>query len=126
VQTRFDASKLLKDTTARFASDLSGAWAPLSGVETSGYEIHHGRTQARSDAARPVLMDAEGQCLGWQQGAGHGSVPARALFESEPVLHALLGGDVPSLPQVFEGLADYIDRHFEPGTLMSLLKASHA
>jgi adenosylcobyric acid synthase len=125
VQTRFDASKLLKDTTARFASDLSGAWAPLSGVETSGYEIHHGRTQARSDAARPVLMDAEGQCLGWQQGAVMG-LYLHGLFESEPVLHALLGGDVPSLPQVFEGLADYIDRHFEPGTLMSLLKASHA
>ncbi|MFN4264901.1 MAG: cobyric acid synthase [Aquabacterium sp.] len=124
VQTRFDASKLLKETGAQFVSDLSGVWSPLSGVEAFGYEIHHGRTYARSDVARPILMDTDGQCLGWQQGSVMG-LYLHGLFESESVLKALFGGDAHSLSRVFEGLADFIDCHFEPNTLMSLLKAKH-
>ncbi|TAK99923.1 MAG: cobyric acid synthase [Aquabacterium sp.] len=120
VQTRFDADKLLRDTSAQFVPHMQGAWSSLSGVSTSGYEIHHGRTQAVSAQAQPVLLDANGQVLGWQQGSVIG-LYLHGLFESEPVLRALLGGQVPVLSQVFEGLADYLDQHFEPGALMALL-----
>jgi adenosylcobyric acid synthase len=125
VQTRFESHKLLKATQARF--DISpqqacdGPWAALSGVLASGYEIHHGRTQATSPNARPVLHDGQGQCLGWQQGNVLG-LYLHGLFESDAVLHALIGVDTLSLDRVCDGLADFIDQHFQPGTLMSLLK----
>jgi len=122
VRTRFDASKLLQDTAAQFVPGMPGAWSALSGVPTRGYEIHHGRTQAVSSHAHPVLLDGHGHALGWQQGQVLG-LYLHGLFESEPVLRALLGSQVPVLSQVFEGLADYVERHFEPGALMSLLKA---
>ncbi len=123
VQTRFDPSKLLQDSTARFVPGMQGAWSALSGVPTRGYEIHHGRTQATTPLARPVLFDVQGQALGWQQGQVLG-LYLHGLFESEPVLRALLGSQVPVLSQVFEGLADYVERHFEPGALMNLLSPS--
>ncbi len=41
------------------------------------------------------------------------------LFEDPRVLQALYGAATPTLDSVFDGLADYIDRHFEPGVLQS-------
>ena len=76
-----------------------------------------------SPRARPVLHDGQGQCLGWQQGKVLG-LYLHGLFESDAVLHALIGADTLSLDRVCDGLADFIDRHFQPGTLMSLLKDS--
>ncbi|MDX9844047.1 MAG: cobyric acid synthase [Aquabacterium sp.] len=123
VDTRFDTSKLLKATTARFADELAAisSWAALAGVPATGYEIHHGRTQARSTQARPALQGIDGQCLGWQQGQVLG-IYLHGLFESDEALHALLGQGVPALSQVFDGLADYVDQHFTPGVLKALLK----
>jgi len=126
VETTFAPNKLLRDTRARFANATSGQnacdgpWAPLAGVQAEGYEIHHGRTQATSSRARPVLFDEQGQALGWQQGPVLG-LYLHGLLECEPVLHALLGSKVPSLDRVCDGLADFIDHHFEAGALMRLL-----
>lgn len=124
VETTFDAHKLLRETRARFADATvcSGPWTSLAEVPVTGYEIHHGRTQAISDRARPVLHDEQGQCLGWQQGPVMG-LYVHGLLECEPVLRALLGRQTPSLDHVCEGLADFIDQHFQPGTLLNLLKA---
>ncbi len=124
VHTQFNAHKLLRQTDARFAADglCTGPWQALAGVSASGYEIHHGRTHATSQAARAVLHDGHGQCLGWQQGSVMG-LYLHGLFEAEGPLHALLGGHVTSLDRVMSGLAEHVDRHFEPGALMNLLKA---
>ena len=45
------------------------------------------------------------------------------LFEDPGVLHALFGAAAPTLDSVFDGLADFIDKNFEPGVLAGLLHA---
>jgi adenosylcobyric acid synthase len=43
------------------------------------------------------------------------------MFEDPRVLQALFGAATPTLDSVFDGLADYIGQHFEPGVLQSLI-----
>jgi len=68
-----------------------------------------------------VLFDSRGAAVGWQQGSVLG-LYVHGLFESAAVLRALFGTGARSLDSVFDGLADFVDLHFEPGTLPSLLK----
>ena len=104
-------------------------WAALAGTAFSGYEIHHGQTQqhiamaAAGDVAVAVLPNG----LGWCNARGNVlGLYVHGMFEDAAVLRALfgahLGGAVPTLDAVFDGLADYIARHFEPGVLQDLLK----
>ncbi|MBG6075006.1 cobyric acid synthase [Polaromonas sp. CG_9.11] len=123
VVTVFDENKTVRHRQTVFAS-VGGPWAGLSGVEVQGYEIHHGQTAphpamaAAGDMASPVMPDG----LAWQNGAGNVlGLYLHGLFEDQRVLQALFGAAVPTLDVVFEGLADYIDRHFEPGVLQSLI-----
>jgi adenosylcobyric acid synthase len=120
--TAFDPQKTVRHTASRFTA-LTGAWAALSGVPVSGYEIHHGQTAqhpamaAAGDVARAVLPG-----LGWQNGAGNVlGVYLHGLFEDPRVLQALFGATVPTLETVFDGLADFIHTHFEPGVLDQLI-----
>ena len=119
--TRFDANKLLRLAPARFGR-ATGAWAPLAGVAFDGYEIRHGRTLQHPGhpPAAEVVHNHAGQPLGWQQGSVLG-LYAHGLFESPAVLHALFGAASPTLDSVFDGLADFIDHHFEPGALARLI-----
>ncbi len=121
-QTRFDAG--MADT----AAGASGPWAALVGAQVCGYEIHHGHTSQHpamaeaGDVARAVLPNG----LGWQNGAGNVlGLYLHGLFEDPSALQALfgkrLGGPVPTLDVVFDGLADYIEQHFEPGVLAGML-----
>jgi adenosylcobyric acid synthase len=56
--------------------------------------------------------------LGWQNDAGNVlGVYLHGLFEDAAVLHALFGAGAPTLDGVFDGLADFIERHFQPGAL---------
>jgi adenosylcobyric acid synthase len=38
------------------------------------------------------------------------------------VLHALFGAGAPTLDTVFDGLADFIEQHFETGLLRQLIQ----
>ena len=121
LMTRFDRHKHLAAATMRFGA-VQGAWSALSNVEAHGYEIRHGRTELSSGAsASSVLTNGQGETIGWQRGNVLG-LYAHGLFESAPVLRALFGAEIKPLDAVFDGLADFIDVHFEPGSLMDLLK----
>ncbi len=125
VVTVFDKTKTVQHNQATFAS-VRGLWASLSGVEVQGYEIHHGQTALHSamaaagDIAYPVMP----QGLAWQNAAGNVmGLYLHGLFEDPRVLKALFGAATPTLDSVFEGLANYIDVHFAPGVLQSLIAA---
>ncbi len=128
--TVFEANKTVQRRTACFGT-VAGSWSALSGVAVQGYEIHHGQTAqhaamaAAGDVARPLMPDG----LAWQNAAGHVlGLYLHGLFEDGAALQALFGqhsvGQVPTLDAVFEGMADYIERHFEPGVLSALMPAT--
>ncbi|MCX7257670.1 MAG: cobyric acid synthase CobQ, partial [Polaromonas sp.] len=123
VVTVFEEAKTVQQRQAAFA-EVRGPWAALSGVQAQGYEIHHGQTRPHSamaaagDLAYPAMPDG----LGWQNGAGNVlGLYLHGLFEDPRVLQALFGAATPTLDSVFDGLADYIEQHFEPGVLQSLI-----
>jgi len=72
--------------------------------------------------AQAIMSDG----LGWRNGAGNVmGLYLHGLFEDPAALQALFGaslsGPVPTLDSVFDGLADYIEQHFEPGALAALI-----
>jgi adenosylcobyric acid synthase len=108
---------------------MPSPWSALAGVSVTGYEIHHGQTQqhvamaAAGDVAHAVLPDG----LGWCNAQGNVlGLYLHGMLEDAAVLQALfgaqLGSDVPTLETVFDGLADYIAKHFSEGVLQDLLK----
>ena len=123
VVTVFDASKTVQHRQANFGA-VGGCWSSLSGVKAQGYEIHHGQTAphaamvAAGDVARAVMPED----LAWQNPAGNVlGLYLHGLFEDPSVLAALFGAATPTLETVFDGLADYIGQHFEPGVLDALI-----
>ena len=123
--TLFERDKLLRDSECRFATELDGPWSALASLPARGYEIHHGRTAQHPSlpTAQPVLFDGLGEPLGWRHGPVLGHY-LHGLFEDERVLTALFARPARPLDQVFDELADYVDRHFAPGALQSLLEPS--
>ena len=125
--TVFEADKTVRHTQATFGP-LQGYWAGLSGVTVRGYEIHHGQTRQHAGVAQagvPALA-AMPDGLAWQNPAGNVlGLYLHGLFEDPAALQALfdpLGTrPVPTLDAVFDGLADFITEHFEPGVLAQLL-----
>ena len=112
--------------SASAAVNATSPWVALAGVSVSGYEIHHGQTAQHAamaqagDVAQAVLPDD----LGWINARGNVlGLYVHGMFEDPAVLQALFGGHVPTLESVFEGLADYIEKHFEAGVLDSLISA---
>ena len=123
--TRFEPHKQLRSGALRFAA-TTGCWVALAGVAWHGYEIRHGRSPGEGPTPALVhaaLHNAAGEPLGWQRGSVL-ALYAHGLFESPAVLHALFGASTPTLDSVFDGLADFIDRHFEPGALQRLIGAA--
>ena len=124
--TVFAADKTVKRTHACFEAQMvSGSpWAKLASIQMQGYEIHHGQTAQHpamaqgGDVARAVMPDS----LAWQNARGNVlGVYLHGLFEDVNVLQALFGAYAPTLDSVFDGLADYIEQHFESGFLKSLI-----
>ncbi|WP_066270186.1 cobyric acid synthase [Hydrogenophaga palleronii] len=122
--TQFDPQKTVRHARTRFG-ELTGAWAALSGVDAAGYEIHHGQTlpHAAMAAAGDVAREALPGGLGWQNARGNVlGVYLHGLFEDPRVLQALFGTSVPTLESVFDGLADFLAAHVEPGLLDQLIE----
>ncbi len=126
--TVFAQDKTVRHTQTCFFATLDSPtpWAALAGVSVSGYEIHHGQTAQHpamaqaGDVARAVLPDD----LGWVNARGNVlGLYLHGMFEDPAVLQALFGAHVPTLESVFDGLADYIEKHFEAGVLDSLISA---
>jgi adenosylcobyric acid synthase len=120
--TVFEPEKLLRSAEFAFSSSLDGGWQALAGVRAGGYEIRHGRTQPHAGLPAPqvALRNAAGEAVGWQSGQVLG-VYAHGLFEQPAVLKALFGQSGRSLDAVFDGLADFIDLHFQPGKIAGLI-----
>ncbi len=126
LETQFAARKSLRaaQVTCHASPDLPAtAWSPLHGLCFEGYEIHHGQTRwtAAQAPAHALITDQAGSPLGWQRDQVLG-LYVHGLFESPAVLRALFGQGVRTLDAVFDGLADVIDQHFLPGSLMRLLQ----
>ena len=118
--TAFERDKTVRCTQATFGR-LQGAWTALSGVAVRGYEIHHGQT-AQHPAMAPARTVMESG-LAWQNPEGNVlGIYLHGLFEDGAVLRALFGADAPDLQRVFDGLADFIDRHFAPSVLQELIR----
>jgi len=122
--TTFEQEKTVRHTSASFGV-VGGPWHALSGVDLAGYEIHHGLTRlhpamiAGGDRAYAVMASD----LAWQNAAGNVlGIYMHGLFESAQVMSSLFGAATPTLESVFDGLADYVDRHFAPGVLASLIR----
>ncbi len=117
--TRFAERKMVRPAQVRFGP-VHGAWSALSGLDVHGYEIHHGDTMAHPamPAPRAVLPGS----LGWQNPEGNVlGLYVHGLFENAGVLQALFGASARTLDDVFDGLADFIEVHFAPGALRSLV-----
>ena len=121
IDTHFEPEKSLRRTRARFDA-LNGEWALLAEQVFNGYEIRCGHTKAHTEASM-VLRNDEGEPIGWQRGPVLG-LSAHGLFESANVMRALFGVEARPLEAVFDGLADFIDAHFEPGSLMRLTESA--
>jgi adenosylcobyric acid synthase len=123
--TTFARDKTVRHRSARFDDLGDGPWRALSAVTIAGYEIHHGHTQehpamaAAGNCAVPAMQGG----LAWRNAAGNVlGLYLHGLFEDPAALHALFGAAVPTLDTVFDGLADFIDRHFQPGVLRALIE----
>lgn len=139
LQTLFAAHKTVHPQGLRLQG-LRGPWAWLNNVDVAGYEIHHGQTQALADseggaalnpdvrvqsqALPPAPNSASSTKTGavgeqqsvWQSANGQVlGLYTHGLFENTAVMQALLGQHAPSLDAVFDGLADFLDTHSEPG-----------
>ncbi len=118
VTTTFERDKTVQGREASFGV-LHGAWTVLSGARMRGYEIHHGRTKTSGGGACAAMPDG----LAWQNEAGNVlGLYLHGMFEDAEVLRALFGADVPTLDDVFDGLADYIEAHFEGDRLAALMR----
>ena len=119
IDTHFEREKYLHRTRAR-CDVADGDWSALAGVAFDGYEIRCGRTEAEV-GAKIALRNGEGEAIGWQCGQVLG-VYAHGLFEAPAAMRALFGAETQPLDAVFDGLADFIDTRFEPGSLLRLIE----
>jgi adenosylcobyric acid synthase len=121
--TEFQSEKRYRHGIYTWAQ-TTGFWAPLSGITQDAYEIRHGLTRPipqAGSAPAPPLRPVLAEHCGWQHGQTL-AIYLHGMFESPLVMRALFGRQTPTLDDTLNGLADFIDAHFAPGALMSLVK----
>jgi adenosylcobyric acid synthase len=126
--TCFEKEKIVRRAGVCFGQ-VQGPWSALAQQHVSGYEIHHGQTAQHPAMANSGNMAHEViPALGWQNMAGNVlGVYMHGLFEDPAVLAALFGAQAPTLDSVFNGLADFLEQHIQPGVLNALIStADHA
>lgn len=121
--THFETEKIVRRAALHFGA-VHGPWAALAQQQLSGYEIHHGRTvQHPAMKQAGVLAQEVLPGLGWQNAAGNVlGLYLHGLFEDPAVLSALFGAKAVTLESVFNGLADYLKLHVQPGVLDALIQ----
>ena len=110
-QTLASGDAAIESELADLPAFVLGALAWLSGMVQVGAVAH---------GALP-------NGLGWHNGQANVlGVYRHGLFEDATAVQALFGAGraqpVPTLDSVFEGLADYVQTHFEPGVLDALIR----
>lgn len=120
--TNFEPAKTVKRTASKF-SQVRGVLSALSGMELSGYEIHHGQTSAHKDMlAKGIAVHEIATNLAWQNDVGNVTgIYLHGLFENPEVLKALFGVETVTLESVFDGLAEFLERHMPSATLQELI-----
>jgi adenosylcobyric acid synthase len=120
--TQFALHKKVQHTQAQF-NQLKGPWSALSGVQVSGYEIHHGKTQAHAGMqAQGVDATEVMQGLAWQNQSGNVlGCYVHGLFEEPKVVQALFGHQAPTLDTVMDGLAVFLEQHIPAETMRALI-----
>ena len=92
------------------------------GREHAGYEIHHGRTFQHPGMAGRARRHAAAAWAGRTSRATCWACTCTACSRMPAVLHALFGATAPTLDSVFDGLADFIGRHFRPAVIADLIR----
>lgn len=109
MRTEFAAQKSVLQNTMRLPN-IQGFWSFFSHLTVQGYEIHSGQT---------VQDNAQSECREWLQNAeGHvAGLYLHGLFENSQVIEAAFGQRGKSLDEVFDAMADFVQRHIEPEAL---------
>ena len=120
--TSFEPTKTVKRTVAKL-DQVRGVLSALSGVELSGYEIHHGQTSAHQDMlAKGIAVHEIAANLAWQNNSGNVTgMYLHGFFENPTVLKTLFGAETVTLESVFDGLADFLEQHMSADVLRKLI-----
>lgn len=141
LETTLEAEKVLRQSRARVASPPADSPCVLS-----GYEIHHGVTRCRRDAAfagdfdaRPLVFRSDGAPIGWGLCRGDALPPVwgtylHGLFDDDAFRHGLLrrlrtaAGRAPApeerayaLGPELDRLADSVEAHCDWPRILGLL-----
>lgn len=124
LDTTFAKDKTVRKTQTEFIH-FNGPWALFSGLTVSGYEIHHGETQASeySDLSSSLIELIPD--IAWTNVKGNVmGIYLHGLFEDERVMRAGFEGFSPTLDAVFEKLSTHLETHSAPGLMSRLINRS--
>jgi adenosylcobyric acid synthase len=123
LKTRFELTKTVRSCEPQF-NQVKGAWSELSYLQFKGFEIHHGNTTYCEESTESEYHTHEIiEGLAWQNSTGNVlGLYVHGLFENANVIHRLFGHEHSSLDQVFDHLADFLEKHMPISVLKGLIE----